>query len=372
MRARICFALLVLFSFATLCNADQQLVDLLNKVKPSVVRVETADGFGTGFIVDQDIVVTNHHVIDGSRQVTVCYSDGTEVKSTGVLYLDEASDIAVIKASTPAGVKPLPVATAFPQVGEDTVAIGHSKGFMFSPSEGIVSGVRPGRNVDENLRGTWVQTTAPISTGNSGGPLLTRLGTVIGMNTFIRRDAQNVNLAISSVDLTSAIAAAKIAPAQKYADVFPPAPMLPPATTGAPSLDLSNIDLSGPPDPRFFEKPRVLAGDIRRILLRRNIAAEHAIESGTNPMKALQNANMLVLKPVAEYLIKEGAQPSEALVEAARLLVAHDGSRAARLVYGARQAAFRSDQARNASHLQLLNTPHFRQTLQQLNRPYGR
>jgi S1-C subfamily serine protease len=92
------------------------------------------------------------------------------------------------------------------------IAIGAPKGLSFTVTDGIVSAVRSGSELAEfggpNI-GTWVQTSAPISSGNSGGPLLTQSGEVVGMNTLALTNAQNLNFAISGGDIRDVLARAK-------------------------------------------------------------------------------------------------------------------------------------------------------------------
>ena len=111
-----------------------------------------------------------------------------------------------------AGLPALELADALPRKGESVVTFGAPKGLSFSASEGIVSAVREGKELTdyvEGLPGTWIQTTAPISSGNSGGPLVKRDGRVTGMNTMVLLTGQNLNFAISSVDVADVLKQAR-------------------------------------------------------------------------------------------------------------------------------------------------------------------
>ncbi|MBC8867798.1 MAG: serine protease [Planctomycetes bacterium] len=217
-----------LVSLVPFCFADQRLAELFKRVEPSVVVLQSDAGvMGSGFVVDKDLIATNHHVIEGCGKLTVCFADGTSVESPGVHYLGEKRDLAIIKAQVPATVKPLPIQAKLPVVGEDVAAIGHSEGFRFSMSDGIVGGIRTGAAFDQPREGTWIQTGAAISKGNSGGPLLALMsGEVVGINTLTRvgqdKTAQNLNFAISCVDLAAAVTTAKALPLQTYRQAFPP------------------------------------------------------------------------------------------------------------------------------------------------------
>ncbi len=156
------------------------------------------------------MIVTNHHVVDGCRSLTVKFQGGVSARADGVLYLDEAKDIAVVGITTRKELmKKLAVSAALPKQGEDVAAFGSPKGFESSLSRGIVSGVRTAKylnelNLGKRFDGTWVQTDAAISPGSSGGPLVNQRGEVVGISTFCRVGGQNLNFAISCVDIQKA------------------------------------------------------------------------------------------------------------------------------------------------------------------------
>jgi S1-C subfamily serine protease len=147
-------------------------------------------GLGSGFIInDSGEIVTNYHVINGSRDITVTLSGGTdhkEYKAT-VLGFRRRDDLALLKID--AGRK-LPYVrlgdSETLQVGQKVLAIGNPFGFEGTLTTGIVSSL--GRNLpNENgvMMDGLIQTDAAINPGNSGGPLLDSKGAVIGINTMI-------------------------------------------------------------------------------------------------------------------------------------------------------------------------------------------
>ncbi|MGO8671527.1 MAG: S1C family serine protease [Capsulimonadaceae bacterium] len=165
---------------------------------PSVVTIVIDDssgqtsGLGSGFVVAQDAVVTNIHVIAGAGWVNVNFPDGRSVQARGVIAADPERDLAVIRVET-GKVAPLPLADpADVHVGDQTVALGSPLGLTESVSSGIVSALR--LQDHEQI----VQTTAPISHGSSGGPLLDDNGEVIGVDSMILPDGENLNFAVSS------------------------------------------------------------------------------------------------------------------------------------------------------------------------------
>lgn len=168
----------------------RSLDDNVKEVGEAVVLVRTPVGLGSGFVIhDEGYVVTNDHVIEGSNELTVVVyrkaTDGLrkdEYKKIRVVAMSELLDLALLKIETEKPEKfisvPLGDNEALAQ-GDSVFAIGNPMGLERTLSEGIV-GVR------SRLLGgqTYVQTTAPISPGNSGGPLFNRRGEVIGVNTL--------------------------------------------------------------------------------------------------------------------------------------------------------------------------------------------
>ncbi len=195
---------------------DLQIADLVELVEPAVVRIDVklkaGGSVGSGFVVESEgIVVTNHHVIAGAQQASVRFRDGKSVPVVGTLVLDDKRDIAVLKI---AGSEhpTVQLAETLPRKGESVVTFGAPKGLSFSASEGIVSAIRKGEELKDYIRdlpGTWVQTSAPISSGNSGGPLVNRRGEVVGANTLAFTKGQNLNFAVSSLDIREALTLAK-------------------------------------------------------------------------------------------------------------------------------------------------------------------
>lgn len=190
--------------------------ELIQNANRSVVMLKyvTHDGIGTGtgfFVRDNQTIVTNYHVVRGATLMVATLHDGQNIAVAGYLVFVPGEDLAVLKLETAApGNEPIPLATVLPLTGERVIALGAPHGLAGSASDGIVSGVRHGSDIDvashsryshETIysAGTeWVQTTAPISPGNSGGPLLNVDGMVVGVNTFAWADSQNLNFAVSS------------------------------------------------------------------------------------------------------------------------------------------------------------------------------
>jgi serine protease Do len=163
-----------------------------------VVRVP-ANSLGSGFIIHEDgYVVTNNHVIDRARHITVELADGRKLDAD-LISSDADADIAVLKIESSRPLPPLPLGDSGDlMIGEPVIAVGNPMGFSHSVSTGIVSALhRDLKGPDEKvLLSDLVQTDAAINPGNSGGPLLNAYGQVIGINTAIRGDAQNIGFSI--------------------------------------------------------------------------------------------------------------------------------------------------------------------------------
>jgi V8-like Glu-specific endopeptidase len=157
-------------------------------VKSGDSRVE-----GTGFLVSPEgAIVTNYHVIKTGDMAVVKFPDSTVLPVDGVLAADKDRDLAIIKIHGKTFQTLTLGNSDRVQVGEEVVAIGDSLGLELTVSNGILSGVRTVEKEGHKL----LQTTAPISHGNSGGPLFNMTGEVIGINTMFLGDGQNLNFAI--------------------------------------------------------------------------------------------------------------------------------------------------------------------------------
>ena len=201
-------SLLVLFAIGTPISshahadengkeASTDVSKIVKKVSPAVVKITSFDGwgqsigFGSGFIVDSDgVIVTNYHVVERAERVEVITKAGKTHQVSGVIAYDKKRDFAILKIQA----SRLPVIDMGDanklEVGQEVVAIGHPRGLEFSVSAGILSQRRTESEV------TWLQHTASISPGSSGGPLVNTRSEVVGINTAYRTDGQQLNFAI--------------------------------------------------------------------------------------------------------------------------------------------------------------------------------
>lgn len=157
------------------------------------------------------LVATNHHVVAGSSKVTVRMHNGKNYEALGMAAHDQKRDLVILVLdNAPDDLKVLPIADPKEaRQGEEVVAIGHPIGFDFTVSTGIISAVRGTKDLPEEVAEwvdapgdqQWIQTTAAISSGNSGGPLLTMYGEVIGVNTWVVKIGENLAFASHSKHL---------------------------------------------------------------------------------------------------------------------------------------------------------------------------
>ena len=198
-------------------GSEKSVSKIVESVGPSVVSIVVESqantifgtvmqsGAGTGVIISGDgYILTNNHVVGNSKSATVMLDDGTVYENVEVVGSDPLNDIAFMKIKD---AKDLPTVTlgdsSTVKVGQQVVAIGNALGqYQNTVTTGILSGV--GRPVtagsesggqQENLV-DLLQTDAAINSGNSGGPLVNMAGQVIGINTAIVADANNIGFSI--------------------------------------------------------------------------------------------------------------------------------------------------------------------------------
>src|ERR671924_488237 len=186
--------------------------ELFKRVSPSVVYItattinpyqlsdRVSHSVGTGFIYDPSgLILTNAHVAFGRQSIVVTLDDGTSLPAQ-LVGADPIFDVAVLRISPPAK-GPLPAALLGNsdriRIGEEVVAIGNPLGLDQTLTRGIVSSIN--RILPEtpfSIFEPLIQTDTPINPGNSGGPLLNRCGEVIGINTAVLPEAQNIGFVI--------------------------------------------------------------------------------------------------------------------------------------------------------------------------------
>jgi S1-C subfamily serine protease len=201
----------------TASDGDQPLLDaysnavmgVTERVGPAVVRVETGanasggrarGGLGSGIVISPDgLVLTNSHVVGSSRQIRLQDTEGV-VTDARVLGVDPDTDLALLRAD---GARDLRYASLGNsrnlRRGQLVVAIGNPLGFESTVTAGVVSALgRSIRSVSGRTIEDVIQTDAALNPGNSGGPLVSSAGEVIGINTAIISGAQGICFAVAS------------------------------------------------------------------------------------------------------------------------------------------------------------------------------
>jgi len=172
-------------------SVEQQYVDVVKTVGPSVVLVSTNRGLGSGIVFDtRGDIVTNNHVVSGSHTFQVTLASGKQYPARLVGGFP-ADDLAVLHISAPGLVAAEFADSKNLLVGDIALAIGNPLGLQSSVTEGIVSAL--GRTVNEDNGVTLpdvIQTSAAINPGNSGGALVNLQGQVIGIPTLAATDPQ--------------------------------------------------------------------------------------------------------------------------------------------------------------------------------------
>ena len=192
---------------------SRAVVDVVDEVGPSVLRIDvkrgdgSRGGSGSGVILSPDgLAITNSHVVQGSRQADVTLLDGRSFPAR-VLGDDPDTDLAVLRIESSAL---LPAARLGDSKrlrrGQIAIAIGNPLGFDATVTAGVVSALgrslrsKSGRSIED-----VIQTDAALNPGNSGGPLVSSTGEVIGINTAIIMGAQGICFAVASNTVTFAL-----------------------------------------------------------------------------------------------------------------------------------------------------------------------
>jgi S1-C subfamily serine protease len=179
-------------------GAQENLPALIKRIQPAVVTVVgyNAKGkafrLGSGFFVNREgHLITNMHVISGAARIEVKMPQGGLYPVNTVLAEDKKADLVKLAVQITGGTPHyLPVSGKRPEVGEHVLTIGSPLGLEQSVSEGLVSAFRQVRG-----RGEFIQISAPISPGSSGGPVVNLQGQVIGVASF-QIKGQNINFAV--------------------------------------------------------------------------------------------------------------------------------------------------------------------------------
>jgi serine protease Do len=174
--------------------------EIINTFKEIVIQIATPNSVGTGFFLQSaNLIVSNNHVVAGNTKVVIEGKKCTKMLGQ-VVFTDEKYDLAFIRPSETLTMPSVVLSNETPSEGDRVVAFGHPFGLKFTATQGIMS-----NTVHSHNDLTYYQHDAAINPGNSGGPLVNEEGAIIGINTFIFRDGQNLGFSLPASYLAATL-----------------------------------------------------------------------------------------------------------------------------------------------------------------------
>ena len=187
------------------------LAALVGSASNGVVRIETTacelwgGGSGSGFLVDDDLVATVAHVVDGARTVSLRTTDG--VIRGEVIGSDPDREVALVRAVRPLGGHEFVFASESPEVTDQVAVLGFPRGLPLTTTLGSVSALDRRVEFETQSLAGLIQTDAAINSGNSGGPMINEQGEVVGLVEAMYGDSEGLAYAVPASDARQLISA---------------------------------------------------------------------------------------------------------------------------------------------------------------------
>lgn len=182
---------LVSLSYSSFGQSDQETSELYENTVKALVTVVTPNAIGSGFFIGDDLLVTNYHVVEGEDFMGLKFIDKDEIETIlGYVAVDKENDLIILKSEKKYK-HLIKLEINEPKPGTQVFAFGSPKGLEATMSKGMISALR--NDTLGNLK--YIQHDAPISPGNSGGPLLNATGKLLGVNVS-KVSGENLNFAI--------------------------------------------------------------------------------------------------------------------------------------------------------------------------------
>jgi putative serine protease PepD len=192
-------------SSSSLSGEKLDVAAVLDAVEQGVVAIHTSGSVegpaaGSGMIIDDEgLVLTNAHVVRGASSIEVTLADGRDI-AADLVGASSSDDVALVRLRETSNLSPVDLGNSDElQVGDSVVAVGNALNLGATPTvtTGIVSALNRTIEAEGESLENLIQTDAAINRGNSGGPLVNASGKVIGVNTAIAADGQNIGFALS-------------------------------------------------------------------------------------------------------------------------------------------------------------------------------
>ncbi|MFK0522936.1 S1C family serine protease [Paenibacillus illinoisensis] len=178
-------------------NVKKTRKQIIEDSQKKVVTIESGIGLGSGFLYnDKGDVITNAHVVEGSKEVTVRTLNHEEYQGT-VIGIGEETDVAVVRVPGLQKLTPLTIAKSKAETGDEVLALGSPLGLENTVTTGIISGVGRSFEIPPYIYSNLYQISAPITHGNSGGPLIhAETGEVLGINSAVVEQEGGIGFSI--------------------------------------------------------------------------------------------------------------------------------------------------------------------------------